>query len=246
MLRKSRQLQSRGLFCHTGHLGVTVGDNNYRSIVTQKNGLAHSSIQCTGPVPQSCGDLETPSAECSSKNCPCVVQEAEKLLWADTRALAAHALQRCETNSSNVSTNQIRFLNIGLGAGGIAMAVAQGCPHAQLESIELDSTMVDLARGLFGFKGRVEVADALVAVRNRVAAGESYDVVMIDCFDDEGVAPSCRNDSFIQALVSLVKSKRGVIAQHVWGNGLLPVYRRHFHSVRLEFGGAEPIIVATV
>jgi len=244
VLRGYNSVHPPHLYCYAGSLGVVVEDNNRRALVSHDSGAAHSSVQCLGPVHTSCGDLHSPLAKCNSKHCSCSL-DADKLLWPYQRALAAQVLQRCSLNSTNSEKPKLRVLNVGLGAGALAMHVAHHCPTAQLETIEVDPTMIDLARNFFGFDGHVELADALTAVRRRAAEGDGYDVVMVDCFDNKSVAPSCNNERFVQALIALVVKQGGVIAQHVWGDELLPVFRRHISRVHIEKFGLEPIIVAT-
>jgi len=126
------------------------------------------------------------------------------------------------------------------------MHVVKRCPGVHLENVDVDQNVVGLARDFFGFDAHVEVSDALRAVESRAAEGKGYDAVIVDCFTDKGVPPSCKNQRFVKALAALVRNTGGVVLQHVWGREVLAVFKSHFSSAYIEEAGLEPIIVATV
>lgn len=239
-----RRLQFPNTYCHSGDLGVIVRDNNERVLVTESNGVAHAVVKCAGPVPHTCGKLTSASRACSSRSCPCAVDEAS-MQWPYQHALVAHVLSLCTSNVTSAVNHAPRVLNIGLGAGALAMHLVKRCPHSLLENVDIDQTVVDLARVFFGFDAHVEVSDALPAVERRASSGIGYDAITVDCFNDEGVPHSCRDERFVKALATLVKNTEGVVAMHVWGSDLLPLFQRHFSHARIEKAGLENIIVAS-
>ncbi len=79
-----------------------------------------------------------------------------------------------------------RILVVGLGGGTLPMALAAIYPEAQLDAVEIDPAVVEVAKRHFGFaeSGRlkVHVEDARVFTRRAVATGRTYDLIMLDAF----------------------------------------------------------------
>ena len=79
-----------------------------------------------------------------------------------------------------------RILMVGLGGGTLPMALTAIYPQAQLDAVEIDPAVVQVAKRHFGFteseRLKVHVEDARVFTRRAVAAGRSYDLIMLDAF----------------------------------------------------------------
>ena len=79
-----------------------------------------------------------------------------------------------------------RILVVGLGGGTLPMALTAIYPEAQLDAVEIDPAVVDVAKRHFGFADserlRVHVEDARVFTRRAVAGGRTYDLIMLDAF----------------------------------------------------------------
>lgn len=79
-----------------------------------------------------------------------------------------------------------RILVAGLGGGTLPMALATIYPEARLDVVEIDPAVVRVAKRHFGFaeseRLRVHVDDARVFTRRAVAAGRTYDLIMLDAF----------------------------------------------------------------
>nr|SVE76276.1 EOG090X02SD [Daphnia longispina] len=97
------------------------------------------------------------------------------------------------------------ILVLGLGGGALCTYLHQTYPQFKVDGVEIDSTMLDLARKYFGFKPsenlRPHIADGLSFVRD-VAASESserYDCVMldVDC-KDRSLGISCPPPTFLE------------------------------------------------
>lgn len=85
-----------------------------------------------------------------------------------------------------------RILLIGLGGGRLQMVLHHVFEGAHLETVELDPLVVDIATRFFGFlpdeRQRVLVADGRSHVRAG-EAGSAYDLIVLDAYRAEGVAP---------------------------------------------------------
>lgn len=66
-------------------------------------------------------------------------------------------------------------LVLGLGGGALCTYLHQKFPSLSIEGVDIDSTMVDLAKRYFGFNPddnlKAHVADGLVFIRDTVASG---------------------------------------------------------------------------
>lgn len=79
-----------------------------------------------------------------------------------------------------------RVLFVGLGGGTLPMVLRHYYPKAQIDSIELDPEVAEVARKFFGLKEDartgVFVRDGRVQVRRFVREGRKYDLVFLDAF----------------------------------------------------------------
>ena len=79
-----------------------------------------------------------------------------------------------------------RILVVGVGGGTLPMALTQIYPTAQMDAVEIDPAVIKVAKRHFGFAAserlRVHVEDARVFTRRAVAAGRTYDLILLDAF----------------------------------------------------------------
>nr|SVE72826.1 EOG090X02SD [Ceriodaphnia reticulata] len=97
-------------------------------------------------------------------------------------------------------------LVLGLGGGALCTYLHQTFPQITVDGVEIDPTMVDLAKRYFGFKPsetlRPYIADGLSFVQDTAASGESgehYGCIMldVDC-KDRSLGISCPPPSFLE------------------------------------------------
>ena len=85
-----------------------------------------------------------------------------------------------------------RILFIGLGGGRLQMVLHHVFESAQLDTVELDPLVIDLATRFFGFfpdeRQRAVIADGRSHIR-ALAAGTTYDLIILDAYRAEGVTP---------------------------------------------------------
>merc|ERR1719174_445358 len=119
-------------------------------------------------------------------------------------------------------TGGARILNIGLGGGIMPSYLLDNCAAGtSITSVEKDARIISMAAKFFGVKAdagkhNVEHMDASDAVQRHVDMGDSFDVVLIDCFGGHGTVPdACSNQRFIYNLKKLLKPK-GRAIQQVW------------------------------
>jgi len=74
------------------------------------------------------------------------------------------------------------ILVLGLGGGALCTYLHQTYPQFKVDGVEIDSTMLDLARKYFGFKPsenlRPHIADGLSFVRDLAASGNEIYAIL--------------------------------------------------------------------
>ena len=79
-----------------------------------------------------------------------------------------------------------RILVVGLGGGTLPTALGEIYPDAEQDIVEIDPAVVNVAQRHFGFTPsaglKVHVEDARVFTRRALAAGNTYDLIMLDAF----------------------------------------------------------------
>lgn len=81
-------------------------------------------------------------------------------------------------NIDSFSAGPKRVLVLGLGGGALCTYLHQTFPSLSVEGVEIDPTMVDLAKKYFGFKPseklKSHIADGLSFVRDLAASGNEW------------------------------------------------------------------------
>ena len=115
-----------------------------------------------------------------------------------------------------------RILLIGLGAGALAQFFLRHFPECQMTCVENSSQVIQLARGFFRLPDEprltVECRDGFDYL---MAAEPGFDLLLVDAFDQEGMATSIYRQEFFEQGARLL-GQDGVMACNLWsGNRLL-------------------------
>lgn len=117
-----------------------------------------------------------------------------------------------------------RILFIGLGGGRLQMVLHHVFESAQLETVELDPLVIDIATRFFGFwqdeRQRIVIADGRSYIR-ALAAGTTYDLIMLDAYQVEGVAPHLLTYDFYSECHALL-GPHGLVVSNLHSS--TPVY----------------------
>ncbi len=117
-----------------------------------------------------------------------------------------------------------RILFIGLGGGRLQMVLHHAFESAQLDTVELDPLVVDLATRFFGFfpdeRQRTVIADGRSHIRT-LAAGTTYDLIILDAYRAEGVAPHLLTYDFYSECRALL-GPHGLVVSNLHSS--TPVY----------------------
>jgi spermidine synthase len=126
---------------------------------------------------------------------------------------------------ANPSTK--RALVIGLGGGVIPRAMRRIDPKMNIDVVELDPAVIEVAKHYFGYledpRLRTFIGDGRVFVRRQARAGIHYDLIIIDAFERVYVPEHMLTREFIGEVKSLL-SPNGVIASNTFASGPLAPY----------------------
>jgi spermidine synthase len=123
-----------------------------------------------------------------------------------------------------------RTLVIGLGGGTVVKRMWRDYPEMRLDVAELDPAVVDIARRFFALpvdeRIRVHVEDGRSFLES---SAESYDIVIVDAFDDDRVPRPLTTEEFMRTVHGRL-APDGVVAYNVIGS-LTGDKSRHFRSL---------------
>jgi spermidine synthase len=141
-----------------------------------------------------------PGAEALLQSCK-LLARPEHLAFDYTRAMVA-ALLLWQPEPG-------RVLLIGVGGGSIPAALASVRPDVSIDAVDIDEAVLRIARQYFGLvpgpRLRLHAADGAAWIASARARGETFDAVLLDAFDSEGVPPALFSDTFLADV-------RGVLA----------------------------------
>lgn len=145
-----------------------------------------------------------------------------------------------------------RILVIGLGGGIIPSTFAKHFPDAQIDIVELDEEVVNVAKKFFDFKpsGRtnINVADGRVYVRQAKNRGLQYDIIVLDAFNGTYIPSHLTTKEFLQEVFSVLKDGGCVVANIHHKNKLYGYQQRTFLEVASQnytFKGNNAIVIST-
>jgi spermidine synthase len=139
------------------------------------------------------------------------VQHPERFALNYTRMMLAGSLF--------ASPDPKRILLIGLGGGSIPSALKTLLPEAQVDVVEIDPAVTQVAKRFFHFsetpKLRVTELDGRVFVKRAGREGRKYDVVLLDAFDHEYIPEHMLTREFLGEVKALL-GPRGVLVANTF------------------------------
>lgn len=132
-----------------------------------------------------------------------------------------------------------RILFVGLGGGAMPMYARQVMPRAQIDAVEIDPVIVDVAQQWFGFTPdplmTVHTGDGRAFIENTPRA--TYDLIVLDAFSDDEVPYSLTTRQFLHAVRVALKPE-GVVVSNLWTAApaypaMLATYDAVFEEVHL-------------
>ena len=131
-----------------------------------------------------------------------------------------------------------RCLMLGLGGGSLAGFILRHCPEARIDAVEYRPALVEVARDYFGLpespRLRIHLADAHAYLQHLQPASEGgYDLILVDLFDEHGLAPCVIRDDFHAALAGAL-APVGVLTVNLWSGASEP-FRVAMRSLQRHF-----------
>ncbi len=111
------------------------------------------------------------------------------------------------------------ILIVGIGAGSLVRFFSHHFPECRIDAVDCSSHIIQLAKGYFRLPGNDQILlhcrDGLQFLQE--ARGKSYDLIFVDAFDDQGMAPSVYSKPFFSRCSASLKSA-GVVSCNLWSS----------------------------
>ena len=164
---------------------------------------------------------------------------ARKQSSIDIKDLRRHLLEYTQLVFASLLLNEKpqKVLIIGLG-GGVIPREIHGCfPDAQIDVVEIDSEVVEVAKKLFFFQPderlRVTVSDGRVFVCEQAATRPrpAYDTIVLDAFNDQHIPSHMTTREFLDQVAAILQPNGVVVANLFRRNWLFSAQCQTFLAV---------------
>ena len=114
--------------------------------------------------------------------------------------------------------NPKRILLIGLGAGSLVRYLNTMLPECSIDAVDHSQEVIDLARGYFKLpendKITIHCQDGVAFLSNRNDA-KPYDIILLDAFDELGIADVIYNRNFFTICRNHL-TENGILCSNLW------------------------------
>jgi spermidine synthase len=115
-------------------------------------------------------------------------------------------------------------LVVGLGGGTIPSFLHKHYPKTQIDVVDIDPVVVEVAKQFFGFREdatlKAYVQDGRQFIEERLNV---YDVIFLDAFGSEDIPYHLATREFLEAVRRAITAQ-GVVLGNVWSRDLNPLY----------------------
>ncbi|MRR10926.1 spermine synthase, partial [bacterium] len=125
-----------------------------------------------------------------------------------------------------------RALVIGLGGGTFVKQLWRDHPQLQIDAVEIDAEVAEVARELFGLPDDPRIAVHVAEGRAFLEAStDAYDIIVVDAYNDDTMPLQLTTEQFMQQARGRL-APDGVIAYNVIGavSGMLSKPLRRLHK----------------
>jgi spermidine synthase len=130
------------------------------------------------------------------------------------------------------------ILVIGLGGGTLPRTLARLLPDADIDVVEIDPAVVDVAQKYFGFRPdariHLTVQDGRAYVRAALRGSKRYDLIMLDAYEHQYIPEHMLTREFLTEVRSLLVPG-GIVAANTFSSSQL--YSNESVTYSSVFGG---------
>lgn len=111
------------------------------------------------------------------------------------------------------------ILIVGIGSGSFVRFFHHHFPKCQIDAVDYSQQIINAARGYFQLPDNDQISVYCADGRNFLqdSRNKKYDLVLIDAFDDQGMAPTVYSDLFFSLCANSLSSD-GAISCNLWSN----------------------------
>jgi spermidine synthase len=130
-----------------------------------------------------------------------------------------------------------RILIIGLGGGTMSNALTQLYPQSQIDNVEIDQAVINVARNYFSFVENDNVKtynqDGRIYIKRALLKKQQYDWIILDAFNGDYIPEHLMTKEFLQETKALL-SEEGVISANTFS--LSKLYAHESATYKAVFG----------
>ena len=130
-----------------------------------------------------------------------------------------------------------RILIVGLGGGTMSNALAQLYPQSQIDNVEIDPAVINVARDYFAFvendKIKTYNQDGRIFIKRALLKKHSYDWIILDAFNGDYIPEHLLTKEFLQETKTLL-SDNGILSSNTFS--LSELYAHESATYKAVFG----------
>ncbi len=118
-----------------------------------------------------------------------------------------------------INTAPKKILIVGIGAGSFVRFFHHHFPESQIDAVDYSEHVINAASGYFQLPENNQISIYCADGRSFLQDNSSkqYDLILIDAFDDQGMAPTVYSDLFFD-LCAIFLAPNGVVSCNLWSN----------------------------
>lgn len=112
-----------------------------------------------------------------------------------------------------------KILIVGIGSGSLIRFFHHHFPQCYIDAVDYSQHIIDVARGYFQLPASKEITihcgDGYQFLKN--CRKSDYDLILVDAFDDQGMAPTIYSDHFFRLCADNI-SQNGIVSCNTWSS----------------------------
>lgn len=118
-----------------------------------------------------------------------------------------------------INANPQNILIIGIGAGSFIRFFHHHFPECRIDAVDYSPDVIKAAKGYFQLPQNSRISTHCMDGRSFLQdnSNKQYDLILIDAFDDQGMAPTVYSELFFNLCADAL-TPNGVISCNLWSN----------------------------